>query len=203
MAAAALAAPSLGFDHVIGVLVADLSLTDGHARGGRGTERTAGPHRTKLRCAHPPREPRRARRCHRLGHCHCILAQPPGSPSTLTWVCPSLQVCVSDLSVAAFPSPCPSPRPRRLLPAPPEAGDPSLLRSPSLEHTLGSSAATATATVPLLPGPPSRLSKDWGLFSLHSLVSLLPCHPSMTSHRVLTRDAHFPPYWEAATPPRS
>lgn len=71
---------------------------------------------------------------------------------------------------------------------------------PSLEHTLGSSAAPAIATVPLLPGPLSCLSKDWDFFSLHSLVSLPTCHPSMTSRRVLTRDAHFPPYRGQAHP---
>lgn len=110
---------------------------------------------------------------------------------------PSLQVCVPHLSVAAFHSPCP---PRRLLPAPPPGRGSISAEKPSLEHTLGSSAAPAIATVPLLPGPLSCLSKDWDFFSLHSLVSLPTCHPSMTSRRVLTRDAHFPPYRGQAHP---
>nr|XP_030705734.1 putative L-aspartate dehydrogenase isoform X2 [Globicephala melas] len=50
----------------------------GHACGGCGAERTPGPQRPKLCCAHPQREPQRARRCHRFCHHHHLLAQPPG-----------------------------------------------------------------------------------------------------------------------------
>ncbi|KAK1329914.1 hypothetical protein QTO34_010097 [Cnephaeus nilssonii] len=77
MAAAALAAPSLGFDRVIGVLVADLSLTDMHVVDVE-LSGPPGPTGRSFRCAHPQREPRRARRRHGLCHGHCLLAQPPG-----------------------------------------------------------------------------------------------------------------------------
>ncbi|KAK2498458.1 hypothetical protein MC885_010582 [Smutsia gigantea] len=135
MAAAALAAPSLGFDHVIGVLVADLSLTDMHVvdvelTGPPGpTGRSFAVHTHRENPAEPGAVTGSATITtfwrSLLGEARPLSSASGPSPQALgSWALQSLSL----LLCSAIQRLLPPPHHAWLLPAPLQARDPSLLR---------------------------------------------------------------------------